>query len=688
MTVSITSSLPRVRFRGIKDESSSGSVLATEQLPIRLPLFFSLAPWGDPDQAIYSDAATITKLNGADVITVGSKFYTHQSVFMNAQFEGGGAALFCRVQPDDAEQATIRLSLDKVNVKLPVYKRGSDSKFLLDANGAKQATGETVDGVRLKWVLSQVTKDSNGESTFGVAGQATGSQVDDEGGNSTVYPIADFKLRFAGSRGNNIGIRLIAPTVDSAEPADADLQSTLETFLYRFQAVERSNTNSTPSVISTLQSEQYVDFSFKEGVVDLDSGTEYHIEDILLESYESSDPESFTGYGPLQALHIYQSNLSDVLEDCATAEAVASGEAVSSPDLINVLGGFDVYGVPYHGIEVLGVADGGLLFTANTNHYGQGGSDGDLSAANFDALVAETLTTFGEGRVPFADIARYPFDSTWDSGFSTATKKLFSNVLSVRPDVHVHICTQDVSEPLNSASKESSVAAVLRAHFRNFAESAEFGTKATRITLMGNAGYLIGSKYRKLVPFLETLCLKGAEYMGAANGYMNPKYSFSRAPGNVVSRYKQHNATFKAEDARNGDWKNGLNFAQAYDMKQLFWAGLQSIYEDHTSVLHSYVNVCIACNLTRIGHVVWRQFSGDDQLTDDQFLQAVNEEVEKRTAGRYDDRVDVTPNAYLTALDEAQGFPWHLDITMAGQNIRTVETLAVIAQRRRSEETN
>lgn len=688
MTVSITSSLPRVRYRGIKDEGAGTPVLAAEQLPIRLPLFFSLAPWGDPQQAIYSDAATITKLNGVDVITPGSKFYTHQSVFINTQFEGAGACLFNRLQPDDAEEATIRFSVDMVKRKVPVYKRGDDGKLLLDANGAKQATGATVDGVALKWVLTQVTKDKNGETTFGVASQSTGALLDDAGGNSTLYPVFDAKLRFAGSRGNNIGLRFIAPTVDSAEPADADLQSALGSFLYRFQAIERSATNATPQVISTLQSEQYIDFSFKEGVVDLDLGTEYFIEDILLESYESTDPESFTGYGPFSSIHVYQGNLTKVLEACAEAEGVASGEEVADPYLLNALTGSDVYGVPYHGIEVLSVADGGLLFTANSNHYGQGGSDGDLSAENFDLLVAEMLENFGEGLVPFADIARYPFDSVWDTGFSVSTKKLFANVLGVRPDVHVHVCTQDVSESLNSPAKESAVAALLRAHFRNYAESSEFGTKTVRVTLMGNAGKLIGSKYRKLVPFLEGLCFKGAQYMGAGNGYMNPRYSFSRAPGNVIGRYKEHNAVFKAEDARNADWKNGLNFAQSFDMKQLFWAGLQSIYEDHTSPLHSYVNVCIACNATRIGHIVWRRFSGDDQLDDGQFLQAVNEEVELLTAGRYDNRVDITPNAYFTAQDEALGFPWHLDIILGGQNIRTVETLAVIMQRRRQQETN
>ncbi|MNF99849.1 hypothetical protein D3C84_827660 [compost metagenome] len=78
--------------------------------------------------------------------------------------------------------------------------------------------------------------------------------------------------------------------------------------------------------------------------------------------------------------------------------------------------------------------------------------------------------------------------------------------------------------------------------------------------------------------------------------------------------------------------------------------------------------------------------SGDSQLTDEQFLDMVNDKVTARTAGKYDGRVDVTPDAYFDAFDTQSNFSWHLNIEMAGDNARTVENLAIIAQNRRNAE--
>lgn len=185
---------------------------------------------------------------------------------------------------------------------------------------------------------------------------------------------------------------------------------------------------------------------------------------------------------------------------------------------------------------------------------------------------------------------------------------------------------------------------------------------------------------------MEYIIFKGAAYMGAANGKMDTRYSFGRGENNIVTRYVRHNAGRKPLGARSSDWENGVNYPEFYDMKRLFYPGLQSIYADHTSPLHSYFNVQICCNQTRIGHMVWRELSGDDQLDDDVFLVEVQNRFQAKTHEVYDGRTVVTPRAYYTALDTALGTHWHLDAENQFKNIKTTQVLAIIAQRVRNEE--
>lgn len=690
-TVSALSSLPRTEFRGIKDEGAVNIAMPSENLPIRLPLFASFAPWGETNRARYVDSSAISLLYGGEILNPKSAFFTHQSLFMRSQFTGGGKALFLGLRAPGATQAGFRLALDIVADDIQQFERNLDGSLKLDADGnRKPIAGSTAPGFRAQWRKVAIGPKSveDATSSYGAAASSEGGLVGKEGGLSTQYPILDGLARFVGGKGNNLGFRLMAPDVTSVDAADEELSETIGARLYRLQVVSRSGAKSTAQVVRSLQGDGFVDFSFKKGTIDLDTEIEYYVDKKIVPSYESRDESAFTGFGPFEKLHVYDANIAAVLKLLSEAEAAHTGEEFQDVNLFNFLTGTDINGNPYNTFVVEGPQQGGLLFGEMSNHFMLGGSDGAVTPENFNLAFADMLDSIQAGAsvVPFQNIARMPYDSVWDSGFPTDTKKKFANFLSIRPDVYVHVCTQDVSKPVNTPAQDSSIAVTLRSHFRSISESSEFGTSATRIAMFSNAGYLINDNYDGVVPFLEQILIWGARYMGAENGEMNNVYTFGRGEQNIVTRYRDHNAITRDDTARNTDWGNGLNYAEYFDMSRLFYAGLQSIYENQTSVLHSYINVQIACNLTRIGHIVWRECSGDSQLTDDQFLDLVQDKVTLKTTGKYDNRVEVTPNAYYTALDEALGFPWHLDIAMAGENIRTVENLAIIAQRRRNEE--
>ncbi len=692
--INIYSSTPRTVFRGIKDEGAVNILIPVESVAIRLPLFFNFTPWGDYEELTYVNGNSIGLTHGSETLAPRSKFFNHQSVFMRTQFQGGASALVNRLRADGAAAANLRLWLDVVADKVPTYERNADGSYRRANDGSLIETGIMVQGHRAQWKITPITPEEVAYRMSGpaVEGFAEGTAregnliAEDEGTISTSYPIADFVARWEGATGNNVGFRLSYPGSTGRNPIDPELEEKLGSAVYRLQVVTRANATSTPQVMPTLMSEEAIDFTFDPDAVDLSTDKEYGLERILLPSYESPDKSQFTGYGPFSQVHVYHDHLAEVLEMLTDAEVTHTSEEFENLNRFNLLTGRDVDGIPYHTFLLEGPAEGGLLMGPSTAHFMATGDDGDVSVEAYNTKVAELLAGLETNMIPFEDIARFPFDSVWDTGFPIETKKLFKNFHSLRPDVHVHACTQDVTAPLNTPSEDTSVGIVLRSHFRAASESEEFGTQAARFTVFNCAGYFINDDYRGMVPFLEWLCDKGARYLGAADGAMKSEASFGRGEQNIVSRYRDHNAGRKKLTARNIDWNNGVNYAEYYDMNRLFYAGIKSIHENSTSPLMSYMNVCIICNLTRLGHVVWRELSGDDQYDDESFLAEVERRMLLLVKGKYDLRTDITPIAYYTAMDNALGTHYHLDVEAAFNGMKTVQQLTIISKRSRTQE--
>lgn len=686
-SVSPNSSLPRTNFRGIRPEEAASVPIDIESLPQRLPLFFTFAPWGETDKARMVSGSTLSRFFGDNVLNPLGAYYSHQSYFIGEQFRGAGQALIQRLDLPDAKQASSRLSIDVVLDDIPQYERNADGSFRRDSvTGEKIPTGTSLPGIRIQHRQIEIPVDTvTGESTFGRGSEEQGTMTSAASGDvSRLIPYLDTLARFKGKRGDNEGFRLSAPTRTSRIAADDELNERLGAFVYRIQCIQRASSNARPTVQQTLLGSQQRDFTFTADAIDDETGTIYDAQRAILESYETDNPEQFLRYGVFEDIHVYSELLSSVLAEMAALETAHTGTEISG-DQINFLTGTDVNGVPYYTIVVEGPTQGGLVMGDTTNLYFKGGADGEMSDEIFNELVTDIVTNLENSEVPYHDIAALPYDSVWDSGFPIETKRLFANFHNLRPDVHVHACTQDVLLPTNTPEQDTSVMILLRSHYRSMLESEEFGTGAVRFTVCGNAGIRIGDAYRKQTPYLAYLCYLGALYMGAGDGAMVARNSFGKGSDNVLPAYRKHNAFTKSWIGMQTDWDNGMNFAQTYDMNRQSWMGLRSMYEDMNSVLSTYINVCIACNLTRIGHIVWRMWSGDSKLSDELFLQRVQEEVTRLTHEKYDDRAVITPRAYRRAVDvSARKFMWHLDIEMAVDAGRTVQNLAIIAQDRRS----
>lgn len=688
----IINAAPLANLQGIKDVSSRPPVIEPEVVPSHLPLFYLYAEKGPTEaQLVHGDSFTTTY--GTRTLDPRSPYYNHQSVFANRVLGAGNAIMVQRVIPADAgPKSRLLLSLDIVaEPAIQQYQRNADGTYALDANGAKipvSGAGATLPGYKAKWVVNEF-----GTDAFGAVTSRSGSIVSTDSQQSTLYPIMELEASFVGAYGNNLGLRLVAPTTRSGNPLNDTLASMIQAYLYRFQLVSRADASTSPFVVETLMGEQALDLTFKPGAINTINDTEVSIEDVLLDAYQDlATPGYPKQWGPFGRLKVYQDNLKSVLAMIGAAEAefgLLSTEDITaaSENLyeVNAFTGVNYDGVPYYTLQLLGPADEGVTFTDNTVLFAEGGSDGTMSFEAFDNIVRQELLNWGSTGTDYLDWARYPVSTLYDSGFTLDTKLAFAVPLGKRKDVWVAVSTQDISAPQNTPAEESSIAISLKTAFRNFPESEIFGTKVCRAVIIGHSGRLISDKYKgpqdNLLPLTLEFAVKCANFMGAGNGVWASGMGFDMPPNNQITLFRDVNATFKAATVRNKDWENGLVWAQNYDRRSLFWPAVQTVYDDDSSVLNGAITMMACVELQKVALRTWRDLSGISKLSAGQFIERSNRLIAAAVDGRFDDRFVIIPETYYTQGDEQRGYSWSCKIKIYAPNMKSVGTFSVEAHR-------
>ena len=676
----ILNAAPKAILNGVKDESGGTLPVIPEQIPSHLPHIFLFAEKGPLEPQLVS-GGTATRVFGAKTFDYRSKYANHQTVLANTVNGNGNAMIVQRMQPEDAAPpATLGLALEVVEEELPVYNRNPDGTYERDQNGDPVDSGSTVTGYKARWLLVDV---ENGE--LGKATTSAGAMTNGNGDQSTLYPIMELQVADFGEHGNHKGIRLWAPTTKSTTPANEEVIYDQNAFLYRIQMIERPDPKAQPNVVQTIAGSQNVEFSFKEGAINTKVDRELFIDQILLDAYRDLDsaPKQF---GPFNGLHVYHDNLETVLDMIYATEAPHHPdwptEAEDGRHLVNLVGGLDVDGSPYHTLQVSGKSAGGIELTSASNHYARGGSDGTLSLEAFDALVANQVANYGDLEYSFMDSAMWPQSVIYDTGFTLETKKKLLTPIGRRKDMMVILSTQDVSTRQNTAEEESSMAIALRAAARMYPESEVFGTPVCRALVVGHSGYLLNSQYKGLMPLTIELADKASRFMGAGNGIWARDRGFDTAPYNQITMFKDVNCTYKPQNVYDKDWDAGLVWVQNFDRRSLFFPAVQTVYDDPTSVLNSAINAFIVTEVEKVSERAWRRLTGTSKLTREQFIERSNALIAELTEGRFDDRVIVVPNTYFTDFDEALGYSWSCDITLYMNNMMTVGTFTIIADRR------
>lgn len=530
MATNIYSSTPQVILEGIKDLSGRVVTPEPEAQPQHLPLFYIFAETGSADDVRVVTGASLANTYGTAFLDPNSVYATHATPFIQGLNSIGNLMMLKRLKPSDASTAFIRFSLGITKEPITQYARDERGRIKYDAQGRPETINTNETGYVLKWytnsngehsglvniealdsdddrklytqslkfgkglTLSQVGLLSDPPTTLG-AGIRTGAG----GAQEHVYPIFDLEVSHFGSYGNNLGVRIYAPNMNSSVRPDMRFFENTAARPYRIEFIKRKNKRSSATTVSNLYGESTTDFVFKPGQVNpLLANENMYIGARVLDQYRNLDTTGgrVETYGPFNRIRVYDENINHILsvlyqrekeaddkaEETAEAEIqklnekAAQGNKVFDTtqylpggsmgrrlmtaingvdditDLSNelkwqldILTGYSIYGHPYRTIKVLDIRQDGKVLDENTEHWATGGSDGTMGNEVYNDLVSRELRAFDDVSNVMLDLARYPFSVFYDTGYPMDVKEDILTIIRARKDVSVALATHAVT---------------------------------------------------------------------------------------------------------------------------------------------------------------------------------------------------------------------------------------------------
>ena len=688
--LAIQNGTPGVYALGTDDQSTRTQPTMPDVLPTHLPKIWIYAQKGPATPQLVVGGSRLN-MYGVDSFDPRGKYFNHQTAASNIINAPGNAQMIQRIEPEDSKTASLRIWLDVLETEIALYERNADGTFVLDVDGFRVPTGVTTNGVVARWVATAIPNDISGDSAFGIGTITAGDMEDTAAGTQSVmFPMFDMEVPDFGEYGNHNGIRFWTPTLKSRSPVDDRLLKNKKVYPFRIGCMRRTDYRTTPRAVTTRDGAQYMDVCLKPETLGF-ADEQLYVGDNFTQRYNELDNRALPPtFGPFKTLHVYDEYIKTVLGLVYDLEKphintdfhdITPYGGDEEHYLINLFGGMSSRGVPYYAFDLRYDGINVIRPSENSAILAQGGLDGTMNDQLFSEAVSLAVSGYADETNRLQDPVINPESIIYDTGFTLQTKYDLLKALTYRKDIAVILSTHDITGVKLTANQESSLAIALRTRAQSYPESDYFGTHVMRCMIVGRSGKMINSQYTKRVPLTFEIADKSAKYMGAGNGRWKPGKSFGSAPLNEVMLLTDLNETFTPYSVRNKDWSNGLVWCESFKLRTAFIPALKTVYDDDTSVLNSFFTMMACVELQKVGHRAWRQFTGTDNMTDEEFAKAVDKFIVANTIGRFDDRFVIVPKTYYTENDKANGYSWHTKITIYAGNMKTVATISLESRR-------
>lgn len=700
MNLDIENAAPMVNELGTRDLSIRTVPIPALQFPQHLPKIYIFAETG-PLGPTYLDLSrqTVTEVYGDKTFDVKTKYFTHQTPYLQAAVRAGNNCVVHRLPGRGSkDKANIGFYLDILPVTVQMYQKNEDGSLVYDAQNNPKVLLDnndqpvTVAGHKVCWVTDFVEMPL-GEYQPGLLTQREGIQVDGQT-QSKQYPMFEMSGEYAGEFANTLAGRFYPALTTDLVPFPDLFLSDAKIYPYYFQFMKLS-----PSVAGKIDpvlngfGAQYSRFVLQEDARDPASDAVSDLTTVLQDQYISPASGAKTGLGFVK---MYAENIALVSKKLYEAEMNVADEhrdeQINNSEenyfALNILGFTSSNGSPYQSIKVIDTV-GSVRMTKNSSHFLNGSSDGVIDEGLLDELVIDDMEAYQNTLTEYHDLVKNPESIIYDSGFNLQAKRSLCKFISKRKDTFVVFSTYAHNAASAQLSDQTSVGIALKTMVELYPESSYWGTPVMRAMIMGGAGELVNSLYKKRVSTAyEVLCMS-ASFMGAANGSWKNGFCFDKAPNNILKYLKNIDVVWVPASVRKVLWGVGVNFVLRYSTAggpgnggRHFFPALQTVYENDTSVLNNYFTAVAVCYLNKVSHAAWREFSGDVTFSAAQLADRVNTFVNELVKDKFDGMFVIVPDCTVTSWDKNRGYSWTLPVKLYSRTSRTVMTTYVQAHRR------
>lgn len=692
----IVNAAPFVNLLGTRDSSGRELIRERIAIPTFCPKIYIYAQKG-PTKPQLCVGGSREMIYGTDTFDQRSRYANHATLFANAANAEGTSCMLQRVIPKDAgPEANLMLSLEVLEDNIDDYERQPDGSYVIDTNTNLPKVKGQIPGHKVKWIVQTVNTKTDLQDKYGKRTVAEGTAQNSNGDKSKIYPILDLKVSYVGSLGNDIGLRIWAPSATTTGSFDRRLITVNRVYPFRLAVIKRSPSTGTAKIVNTILSDESILATFKPDTIDPFNDKLITFSDVFPASYSSTDDPRYTPvFSDWGDAFVYQDNVELVLTKVYKKEKEyfdanstitgydfpsLAGVVDSDKWLFNLFSAQSSTNYPYH-TYVIDKTGGGRTFGEYTNFYANGSSDGTMSDASFDELVKDAMEEYLDENSQVMNTALNVETVFVDSGFGLDTKKALANALAHRKNTFVMLGTYTVNGPKRTASDDNSLAIALRTRLQMFPESDYFGTHVMRGLVFGRSGKIRASQWKKRISPLYEVFVKACRYMGAGDGKWKGGKSFDGAPNSILDYIYDIDVPYTSVSVRNRDWDAGLNWVQSYDLQSNFIPAIRTVYNDDTSVLNSFFTAMAICELNNVAEAAWRYYSGNSRLTTTQLAERIDNFIRQACEGKFDYRFKIEPKTYYTDADKRRGYSGTTKIQIYANNMWTVMTAYIEAFR-------
>lgn len=328
-------------------------------------------------------------------------------------------------------------------------------------------------------------------------------------------------------------------------------------------------------------------------------------------------------------------------------------------------------------------------FPNNTGSWLDGRLD---KQRRYDEAVREWLITLTDNN-ELGDMAKYPFSTIWDTGFTRETKLALIQAQKLRKDVWIALSAMSHYRYLEingethfdfmpelSIQELISLATYYRTIYSLNQESHEFGTPYVRGIMMLQDG--LNRKFgNKRLSLAIDLAKKIAEYCGSSSGRWNSAKAPDEEINNNLDGWYDIVGSYIAPVPKEMAWDTGVIYAQHKNIKQLHYPVFQTLYPHDTSVLNNLFTMMAACHVQYVHHRAWQRVTGDSKHTIEQLAEKVDLFINSELRGVFDGRFIIEVETKQNPDDKLNGFSWTTETTIYSIMAKHSASFRIIARR-------